>query len=224
MYVPSLRFGFAQRVHVFSQSLNLLEHHKMLVTILVVMGVMGLASALHPPVEHWMVTPDPEQPLTRLDDPQYAPEYATRAQHINASLERLRNETLADRVYAVSYDSGPAPFGNAPALKVSKTFEVGLTRFAPQFCDFRNFPREHWLSLMRANQLNSGLMAIPLSRSLGMELEDRQGKPIGYLGIEYLQETSSLQGNERDLFQQTAALIEAALLQPIDALTSRAEN
>jgi hypothetical protein len=87
---------------------------------------------------------------------------------------------------------------------------------------FRNFPREHWLSLMRANQPIGGFVRFP--RKVGMELEDGQGKPIGYLGIEYLQETSSLQGNERDLFQQTAALIEAALLQPIDVLTSRAEN
>lgn len=57
-----------------------------------------------------------------------------------------------------------------------------------------------------------------------MELEDDQGKPIGYLGIEYLQETSSLRGNERELLQQTAASIAAGLLQPIEQLNSLEEE
>jgi hypothetical protein len=69
-----MHISSVQRLHFFSQSIHLIEHHKVLATILVVIAVMGLESVWHPTVAHRMVTPDLEQTLTRLDDPQDAQE------------------------------------------------------------------------------------------------------------------------------------------------------
>jgi hypothetical protein len=225
MYALSLR-----KLHVLSKSINLIEHHTF-ITIFVGIATLWLVSALLAPSDRQMFTQhaqtlavSAQRPLTLLDDPQYAHEYGTRAQYINECLKKLWNETRADRAYVVSYKYGPDPFGNAPGLKISKTFEVGLTGLAPQLSNFQNFLRVNWLDLMRDNQPIGGLVGILFPRKLVMELEDGQGKPIGYLGIEYLQEKASLRGNERELLQQTAALIEAGLMQPIAQLNNMVQR
>jgi len=217
MYIP-----LWQRSHVFTQGINFIEYHKVLITILVVIAVIALGAVWHPSGERQILTSD--EPLTRLDDPQYAKEYEARAQLIKAQLEKLRSDVQADRAYVVAYKYSSALLANTMELKISKTFEVGLTGSTPQLRDFQDFPRMKWLYLKREELSIGGFVPIRFPRCLGMELYDAQGTPIGYLGIDYLQETSSLRGDERELLQQTAALIEAGLMQPIEYLNSMVQR
>lgn len=222
MYTLSLR-----RFHVLSQSILLIEHHA-LITIFVSIATLWWASALLAPFNRQMFAQSPavyavatraadiEQPLTRLDDPRYAQEYATRAQHIEASLERLRNATGADRAYVVSYGYGFSRAGNTLEQKIASTFEVIRGGLVPQMLDAQK------LALATREQLKSedaalrGFYAGLLTLSDGMELHGEQGETIGYLGLEYLQATPSLEENATELLRQTAAAIEAELLLPID--------
>jgi hypothetical protein len=227
MYALSLR-----KLHVLSKSINLIEHHT-LITILIGIATLWVVSALLAPSDRQMFTQhaptravsaqafDIERPLTRLDDPQYAHEYATRAQYLNTHLERLRNTTGADRAYVVSYGYGFSRFGNTREQKISSIFEIGQERFVSQL-RYQDLSRENWLHLKR-DQHTSGLFPVIL-RNYGMELFDEHGEAIGYIGLEYLQGNSSLEGNEMKLLQQAAVSIKAALLQPIEFLNNPEEK
>jgi hypothetical protein len=158
-------------------------------------------------------------PLTLVDDPQYAHEYDTRVQYIEKHLEMLRNETQADKAYIVSYGYD----SSMREMRISSTFEAGQEGIFSQMRDFQGFSRRNWLRIKRDEQATSGLFLV-LPQSYGVELYDEQGKPIGYLGIDYLQEKSSSWGNEMKLLRQTATSIKIGLLQPIEGLSSQEEK
>ena len=224
MYARSLG-----RFHILSQSIHLIEHH-ILITIFVGMATLWLVSALLAPSDRQMFTQhaptravsarafDIERPLTRLDDPQYAYEYDTRAQRINESLERLRNATGADRVYVVSYGYGFSQPGNTFEKKISSTFEINRGGLVPHMLDAQELALATKEHLKSEDAAIRGFYAGLLTRSDGMELHGQYGETIGYLGLEYLQATPSLEENETELLQQTVVSIEADLLLPIDHL------
>lgn len=227
MYVPSLRFGFAQRVHVFSQSLNLIEHHKLfiklVITILAVIAVMGLGAVWQPSGEHQLFTSD--KPFTRLDDPQYAHEYDTRAQYIYKQLDMLKDKANADRAYAVSYRYGPTGFGDTTD-KIASTFEVGLAGLDAPIKIYQDLPRMNWLQLKQNQCFGPGLLAIEtLPRNYGMELYAPAGEAIGYVGITYRRDNRSFPGNPiEQVFQEAALSISTGLLQPMESLNNLGEQ
>ncbi len=220
MHTPLL-----QKPHVFSQVVHGIEHHK-LATILVAMALFWLVYALSTSIDYQLFTqqlttsdvaPIPYnivRPLSRIDDPEYAHEYDLRVRSIRAHLERLKSETRADRVYVVAYSHGPARFGDRLEKKISNTFEVGQKGLISQIRDFRGLSMMEWIEYTTANGFYSLLSPLHFD----MELFDEDGAVIGHIGIEYLHDMWSFQGNETDLLRETAAAIEVALLQPLEHL------
>ena len=230
MHVPLL-----QRSHVFLQVVHGIEHHK-LVTLLGVIAVLYLVYVLNIPVDLQISTQQSTapaasasssgivRPLTLLDDPRYAHEYATRAQYINERLDRLRKEIRADRTYVVSYSYASSRFGEIEP-RISSIFEVGQEKLAPSIRVYQDFSRRSWLHLKRDEHIMNGFFPVLVPRCYGMELYDRHEEVvIGYIGVEYLKEEPYSRGNEMQLLRQTAASIEAGLLQPIEHLNSLEEK
>jgi len=224
MHTPLL-----QKSHVFSQVVHGIEHHK-LATILGIIAVLCLVYVLNIPVVHQMpIQRSPTglasssgivRPLTLLDDPRYAHEYATRAQYINERLDRLRKEIRADRAYVFSYGYSSGRFGGMMELTISSIFEVGQEGLVHQIRDFQDLSRKNWLRVNRDSSSTGGFLPGPFPRSYGMELYNGRGVPIGYIGIEYWQEKFSLQGDKMSFLRQTAHLMKAGLLQPLENLES----
>ena len=105
-------------------------------------------------------------------------------------------------------------------LTISSIFEVGQEGLVHQIRDFQDLSRKNWLRVNRDSSSTGGFLPGPFPRSYGMELYNGRGVPIGYIGIEYWQEKFSLQGDKMSFLRQTAHLMKAGLLQPLENLES----
>lgn len=223
MHVLSLH-----KLPVFSQIIHGIEHHK-LATILGVIAVLCLVYVLNIPVVHQRFIQHSSadstssvgivQPLTLVDDPQYAHEYDIRAQYINEHLEGLKNDTRADRVYLVTYNDGPSQFGYT--IHLSHTFEISQEGLNVPISTYQDLSRQRWLYLKRYEYTYGGLAPDILLQGYGIELYDANRTPIGYIGIEYIDAKPFPQGNEIKRLRQTAAAIKTGLLRPLEHLKGR---
>jgi hypothetical protein len=201
--------------------------------LLVVIAMLGLMYALiNIPIETQIssqqalasagltYSTDIVRPLTFIDDPQYAHQYEIRAQYINDRLEQLKNETQADRAYLVTYSDGLSQFGNMKGLKISKTFEVGKNDTRPYIHEFQDFLRVNWLRIKRDEYAMWGGFVSTIPQGFGLEVYDRFGTPIGYLGIDYLQDNPRFRGDEMTVLRRSAGAIKTGLVQNLESVTS----
>lgn len=212
-----MHFPSVVKFHVFSETIQRLERHKLL-TILLIILAFWLVYEVNISDRTFLLSSEPERPLTRLDDPQYAHEYEKRAQDILTHLNMLKDQTQADRAYVVSY-RGHRRFGTMVVL--SKIFEIGQINVLKPVSSYQGFSRMGWLYLNRYQTMISGLYPPDeFPQGSGTELYDGDGKAIGYLGIDYRQGFPISQVNNMTLLRQTATAIKTSLLQPLDDVNS----
>ncbi len=219
MYGP-----IVHRAPVFSKSVRILEHHKVL-TLLALFAILVIvvASASQETLMNQSLTvgavSGPSKmvtALTRLDDPQFAHEYSGLTQGIHHRLDILRVQTRADRAYLMTYSHGVSPVSKWNETYISSTFEVGKYGVMPQMYEFQDMARREWLQIKWDE---SGMLGgfFPTARTgVGLELYDAFGIPIGYLGLHYLRGTPRFQNGEMKRLRQTADAMKVNLLQPLE--------
>lgn len=212
---------------VFSKSIHVLGHHKILtllaifVTVLIVVASLSQSILVNqaPTAEAVSGSSNIIAPFTLLDDPHYAHEYERRAQDVLTHLNLLKDQTQADRAYVVSYSGHRIRFGTMVAL--SKIFEIGQIKVLKPVSSYQGFSRMGWLYFKQYQTMISGLYPPDeFPQGYGTELYDGDGKAIGYLGIDYRQGFPISQVNEMTLLRQTAAAITMSLLQPLEPVSS----
>lgn len=102
--------------------------------------------------------------------------------------------------------------------QIATTFELGLDDPVHQIREYHDLSRTNWLRVNRDGSLTGGILPGPFPHSYGIELYNERGMAIGYVGMDYPKDVSSLQSQEISLFRQTAELITAGLLQSIEHL------
>lgn len=210
-----MHFPSVIKSHVFSETTQRLERHKLL-TILLIILAFWLVYEVNISDKTFTLSSEPERPLTRLDDPQSAHEYRGRAQGIYDRLDLLRAHTRADRAYLVTYRHSFSPLNTAKEITISRTFEVGKHSLIPHIHEFQDIARSDWLHITRDGYGIWGVFLPTIRTGLGLELYNVYGTPVGYLGLNYLQGTPRVRGDAITRLRQTAIAMKASLLQPIE--------
>ena len=226
MYAPSLHHKW----HMLDLSATFIEHHQKVAAALLIVMILGALFSLASRLEvlrAFEFSRDSEMSrlvaetagsLTRLTDPANALESAPRTAYIMASLDSLRKAGQIDRAYVAVYEYAPSRNLIGLESQVFAMFESHSTQIAPQFENFQRISRENWIKTQLETQAMSSLF-LETPQSYGIELYNKQGMPIGYLGIERMQGRDFFRNIEYSQLQQTARQIEQALLQPLDTLT-----
>ncbi len=215
-------------IHIFSRTAHFFAHHKLKISLTVlVVALLTIASVSLNSLDLSHVVPSTQthsagvvMPLTYIEGSRYAHESELRTHYINTHLEQLKAQTQADKVYVVSYRYDRSELGLS--VRISKTFEVGKAGITAPIATYEGISRMNWLVMMRSSYLTNNSLAFfaPLPRSYGLELRNDDGRAIGFLGADYLQEKPALSGETLELLEQTAIFIEAGFLQPIESLQS----
>ena len=219
---------FHHRSHLLARGLHFLVQHKLgisftafMVFLMLVTYVSQRAMVNHQSLVSGIAVGSSGivRPLTRLDDPQYVHEHERRAQDILTHLDTLKDQTQADRAYAVSYIDGLNRFGKM--VKISKTFEIGQIDELNPVSHYQDFSRMSWLYFRQYQTMISGLYPPDeFPQGYGTELYDLDGNAIGYLGIDYRQGFPMSQVNEMKLLRHAATAIKTSLLQPLEHVNS----
>lgn len=233
MHAPSLHHF--HDFHPFDRIFTLLDHHAIMTVILLVTAfiIVGLILSSQPGrirTSQFSETSDISlpaaetlQPLTRLDDPQYAHEYAVREQTLTTHLTALRDRIQADRAYvavyknAVSFSAIRFAVSSERHLveqEVFKTFEVTKGGMVPEITEFQDVSRDIWLQVVQDASVASAFFSQPIT-SYGFELYNEARIPIGYIGIEKTQQ-GEFGEPEIHILRETARSIATTLLQPLE--------
>ena len=225
MHAPSLHHKWQW----LDLSATFIEHHHKIAAALLILIVFGMLSAAASrfemlrafeagrETEMSRVAAETVKPLTRLTNPAFAQEYPQRASYIMTHLDQLREASQIDRAYVAVYEYARSYHFSGIEPQVFVMFESRPAQIAPRFENFQGISRENWLQMQFDGQAMNSLMFNAI-QCFGTELYNEQGKPIGYLGIERAQGETFFRDREISQFQQTATLVEQALLLPLNAL------
>jgi len=211
--------------HWLDVSETFIEHHHKIAAALLLLILIGMLTTaanrfeifkgfeVGRETEMSRIVAEHIKPLTLLTHSSYASEYSQRAAHIMNNLNGLRVAGQIDRAYLAVYEYASSKNVSGLESQIFVIFEARGAGIAPRFDDYQGMSREHWLQVQLENQTMVG-MYFGAPQNYGRELYNEHGTPIGYVGIERMNGERVFQDIEISQFQQTAELIEQALLIP----------
>lgn len=208
MYAHSLHHGGL--FHRIEQYLTTLDQQTIAAATLIMALLFGLGYVFSLPPESVEMSQTNDVPVSRFVDPQYAHEVAMREQAVVTELEMLRDSLQAERAYLAVYSDLSGADGIEMEQQVSRILEVTKAGAAPTMQQFQGLSRVNWLQA----EDNAHWRNWFLPQAYGFELYNARKTPIGYIGLEKIQE-NLLDVRGFELLEQARETIAAALDAPL---------
>jgi len=224
MHAPSLH-----KRHIIDLSAAFLAHHQKValafaVLLLTIMLMYGFSVGLESLRRHLADTPglsasvERAAPLTRMSAALLSErEYFDRAGYLADSFGALLEDVPAERVYLAVYENVFSKHEPQAETQVTSLFEMNRMAAGFDFGPVQGISRMSWLNIHRHHFATRAASAEDRD-AYGLELYNERGDALGYLGIELLQDVSSLREQDFTRIQRAADAMKTVLSAPLETL------